>query len=428
MFYNAAAITMVAPCVTFGEIVELLDNGRTGCVLAGVVYGLSSLVLCHWNIASLYRKRLRKIYNLVEAPMDDRWAHIFFPWCSLCQEFRELKRRGRDPSLGYKGNSDDHPGRREGSNQAGIDDPPLPQLETAPEENVGQLKPSPNDLIEPTMTATPFPPPVHPHDPTSVGDDPSQSKNSTDSIHTTPFPPPVQSQPTSTNTVLNGAPHPNGGFISMTSQFNSGSNSIPAVAFPPQVKIPEINMVASPVPSDQHVTYVAPQPNDAHNMVAGGVSGVGIGQTPAVQQGPVVLVPSVGNPWRSGLFDCFKHPVNGYDFSLFSTFVAAVITLFAPCVTFGQNSEILDSGSTSCVTGGVLYLYLILGIGHWNVGFRYRKRLRDAYGLSETPVTDRIAHIYFPLCALCQEFRELQSRGLDPLLGTYIRMTLNLYY
>ncbi|KAF8400822.1 hypothetical protein HHK36_014124 [Tetracentron sinense] len=288
------------------------------------------------------------------------------------------------------------------------------KLETPPEGDKGQLPSSPSDPIEPTV------PPAG-----SVL-------------------PPVQSQPTST---LGETPQPGPSsdhMTSETSQFDSGTHSIPAVAFPPLARIPEINTV----PSNQHVTNVTPQPNDMPNMVAGGVSGVTMGQIPgmttssSVRQEPMVLVPAVGGPWRSGLFDCFQDPNNGKflsyagwvcallciliymlhklsatELSLFSSFLAAVITTVAPCVTFGQIAEIVDNGSTSCVTGGMLYLVLVVVVCHWNIGFRYRQRIRKAYNLSETPVTDRLAHIYFPACALCQEFRELKHRGLDPFLG-----------
>ncbi|KAI4376302.1 hypothetical protein MLD38_014082 [Melastoma candidum] len=124
---------------------------------------------------------------------------------------------------------------------------------------------------------------------------------------------------------------------------------------------------------------------------------------------PVILVPSVGNPWRSGLFDCCQHPVN------------AIITTVAPCITFGQIAEILDNGSTSCGTGACLCLLYLL-VCNWCIGFRYRRRMRAAFQIAESPVTDLTAHILCCFCALCQEFRELKYRGLDPFRG-YQRLT-----
>lgn len=53
-----------------------------------------------WIMGSKYRTQLRQGYNLVEAPYSDIISHIFCPYCSLCQEFRELRNRGLDPALG----------------------------------------------------------------------------------------------------------------------------------------------------------------------------------------------------------------------------------------------------------------------------------------------------------------------------------------
>ncbi|KAG8661519.1 hypothetical protein MANES_01G013425v8 [Manihot esculenta] len=47
----------------------------------------------------------------------------------------------------------------------------------------------------------------------------------------------------------------------------------------------------------------------------------------------------------------------------------------------------------------------------------YRTKLRTKYGLVESPATDWITHFFCGWCALCQEYRELQKRGLDPAIG-----------
>ncbi|XP_030548767.1 protein PLANT CADMIUM RESISTANCE 8-like [Rhodamnia argentea] len=125
-------------------------------------------------------------------------------------------------------------------------------------------------------------------------------------------------------------------------------------------------------------------------------------------EGPqVILVPFVGVPWRSGLFDYCQHPTN----------TNATITTVAPCVTFGQIAEILDNGSTSCLTGSFLYFFLFLVLCRWNLGVSYRRRLQSSFQTAEKPLGDRLSHIYCPLCSLCQEFRELKYRGLDPFQG-----------
>ena len=71
------------------------------CPLGSFIYLLMMPALCsHWLMGSKYRAKLRKRYDLVEAPYQDIVSHIFCPCCSLCQEFRELQLRGLDPALG----------------------------------------------------------------------------------------------------------------------------------------------------------------------------------------------------------------------------------------------------------------------------------------------------------------------------------------
>ncbi|KAK6912055.1 hypothetical protein RJ641_024148, partial [Dillenia turbinata] len=49
------------PCVTFGQIVEMLDGGEMSCPLAGYIYLLMmSGLWTHWIMGSKYRKKLRE--------------------------------------------------------------------------------------------------------------------------------------------------------------------------------------------------------------------------------------------------------------------------------------------------------------------------------------------------------------------------------
>ena len=72
-----------------------------GCTLGSFMYILMvpALLTC-WILGSNYRQKLRQKYNLVEAPYEDWAVHLFCPCCALCQEFRELDKRGFDPSQG----------------------------------------------------------------------------------------------------------------------------------------------------------------------------------------------------------------------------------------------------------------------------------------------------------------------------------------
>ncbi|CAK9161501.1 unnamed protein product [Ilex paraguariensis] len=115
---------------------------------------------------------------------------------------------------------------------------------------------------------------------------------------------------------------------------------------------------------------------------------------------------SVGIPWSTGLFDCDQHQTN------------AVMTAFLPCVTFGQIAEVLDEGELTCPLGSFIYVLMMPALcSQWIMGSKYRTKLRKKYKLVEAPYEDVISHFFCPCCSLCQEFRELKNRGLDPALG-----------
>nr|XP_043614137.1 protein PLANT CADMIUM RESISTANCE 5-like [Erigeron canadensis] len=122
------------------------------------------------------------------------------------------------------------------------------------------------------------------------------------------------------------------------------------------------------------------------------------------QQQPPIMT---SQEWSTGLFDCFDDPEN------------ALVTLCFPCVTFGQIAEIVDSGQTLCATSGVIYG--LIASFSWMlvciVSCSYRTKLRNRYGLLETPGPDWLVHLFCEHCALCQEYRELKNRHLDPSLG-----------
>ncbi|OMP06791.1 hypothetical protein COLO4_07889 [Corchorus olitorius] len=59
---------------------------------------------CGWLYGSIYRTKLRKLFSLPAAPCGDHPVHGFCCLCSLTQEYRELKNRGADPSIGWEAN------------------------------------------------------------------------------------------------------------------------------------------------------------------------------------------------------------------------------------------------------------------------------------------------------------------------------------
>lgn len=77
----------------------------------------------------------------------------------------------------------------------------------------------------------------------------------------------------------------------------------------------------------------------------------------------------------------------------------------------------------ACHLGSFIYLLMMPALcSQWVMGSKYRAKLRKKYGLVEAPYTDVISHVFCPCCSLCQEFRELKFRGLDPALGNSIAL------
>ncbi|KAL8211437.1 hypothetical protein R6Q57_005874 [Mikania cordata] len=125
--------------------------------------------------------------------------------------------------------------------------------------------------------------------------------------------------------------------------------------------------------------------------------------TPNLYQPPVAITVQ---EWTTGLFECFEDPEN------------AIMTFCFPCVTFGQIAEIVDNGQTSCATSGMIYALIVAFIGiPCIMSCAYRTKVRSRYNLIETPAPDWLIHFFCEYCALCQEYRELKNRGMDPSLG-----------
>ncbi|CAL5208223.1 unnamed protein product [Lathyrus oleraceus] len=96
-------ITCCLPCITFGQIAEVVDEGRSSCAVQGCVYGLLMSITCHWLYSCLYREKLRAKFGLPAEPCCDCCVHFCCDACALCQEHAELKARGLDPSKGWIG-------------------------------------------------------------------------------------------------------------------------------------------------------------------------------------------------------------------------------------------------------------------------------------------------------------------------------------
>ncbi|KAL7114685.1 hypothetical protein ACP275_04G137600 [Erythranthe tilingii] len=123
---------------------------------------------------------------------------------------------------------------------------------------------------------------------------------------------------------------------------------------------------------------------------------------------PAPFTPPIpDHEWKTHLFDCMSDPQN------------AIITLCFPCVTFGQIAEILDDGRTSCGTSGMLYTLIAVCAMPCLITCSYRSKMRAKFELIESPAPDCLIHCFCEYCALCQEYRELTVRGIDPSIGYY---------
>ncbi|KAF4355424.1 hypothetical protein CsatB_022080 [Cannabis sativa] len=111
-------------------------------------------------------------------------------------------------------------------------------------------------------------------------------------------------------------------------------------------------------------------------------------------------------PWSTGLCDCFSDVKN------------CCITMWCPCITFGQIAEIVDKGSTSCGASGALYTLIMCVTGcTCCYSCFYRSKMRQQHALHESPCNDCLTHCFCETCALCQEYRELQNRGYNMQIG-----------
>lgn len=104
--------TCWCPCVTFGQVAEIVDEGRTSCCEQAAVYALLCAVGIPCVYSSLWRQKLRRKFQLDSGSCcccggccgrcEDFCVHCCCGACALCQEHRELQSRGLDPSLGWE--------------------------------------------------------------------------------------------------------------------------------------------------------------------------------------------------------------------------------------------------------------------------------------------------------------------------------------
>ncbi|KAF1862016.1 hypothetical protein Lal_00026533 [Lupinus albus] len=78
----------------------------SSCASAGMIFCVLSSCGFGWLYSYTYRSKLRGIYSLPEEPCIDLCVHCCCSCCAISQEYRELKTRGIDPSIGWSGNEE----------------------------------------------------------------------------------------------------------------------------------------------------------------------------------------------------------------------------------------------------------------------------------------------------------------------------------
>lgn len=123
----AGCLTCWCPCVTFGRVAEVVDRGSTcmsskhyilfvhpyrlsisladsyffaACCMNGTLYVLLMSIGCQWLYTCSKRSSMRAQYNLQESPCLDCCVHFWCDTCALCQEYRELEKRGFNMAKG----------------------------------------------------------------------------------------------------------------------------------------------------------------------------------------------------------------------------------------------------------------------------------------------------------------------------------------
>ncbi|XP_071717528.1 protein PLANT CADMIUM RESISTANCE 2-like [Rutidosis leptorrhynchoides] len=94
-------ITAFAPCVTFGQVAEMVDRGQNSCGVYAMLHaGILYFTGCGCLLSAYYRIKMSHLYRLPDDPLINILVHLLCEPCALCQEYRELQARGFNMQLG----------------------------------------------------------------------------------------------------------------------------------------------------------------------------------------------------------------------------------------------------------------------------------------------------------------------------------------
>ncbi|KAM7487325.1 hypothetical protein LguiB_024809 [Lonicera macranthoides] len=116
---NNCCKTFWCPCITFGQIAEILNEGQTPWFEQGLVCGIFAwmgvvaalpIFTCHTSFpySCWYRAKMRKKFKLRGSYLSDCVIHCFCECCAICQEYRQLDHQGFDVPLGWHENNERH--------------------------------------------------------------------------------------------------------------------------------------------------------------------------------------------------------------------------------------------------------------------------------------------------------------------------------
>uniref|UniRef100_J3MD45 Uncharacterized protein n=1 Tax=Oryza brachyantha TaxID=4533 RepID=J3MD45_ORYBR len=77
----------------------------TSCCMHGTLYVLLGTIGCQCLYSCTKRSSMRAQYNLQQSPCFDCCVHFFCESCALCQEYRELEKRGFNMAKGWEGSN-----------------------------------------------------------------------------------------------------------------------------------------------------------------------------------------------------------------------------------------------------------------------------------------------------------------------------------
>ena len=94
-------ITFFAPCVTFGQIAEMVNRGNSSVGMFAAFYMLVMYFTgCGCLLSAYFRVKMSHIYRLPDDPLINVLVHLICEPCALCQEYRELQHHGYNMQLG----------------------------------------------------------------------------------------------------------------------------------------------------------------------------------------------------------------------------------------------------------------------------------------------------------------------------------------